>query len=144
MSTLGVNFFTEVIPALVIVFGAPLGIWWYMRRSRKGSVGRLQITDKAVLGKSVWVAVIEVDDKRFLVGAGESGVGLISELEALPVMADESAGEAAGGPVAQEKAARTANGITEQPRMGLVRRLQLMTVRSPAQNPWRSFGGSGR
>ena len=72
MSTLGVNFFTEVIPALVIVFGAPLGIWWYMRRSRKGSVGRLQITDKAVLGKSVWVAVIEVDERVETVKEGNS------------------------------------------------------------------------
>ena len=147
MSTLGINIFTEVIPALVIVFGAPVAIWWYMRRSRKGSVGRLQITDKAVLGKSVWVAVVEVDDKRFLVGAGESGVGLISELEALPMAvherADQPADRMAGEPVVQENATSTTNGITEQPRMGLVRRLQLMTVRSPAQNPWRSFGGSG-
>ncbi len=135
MSTLGINLFTEVVPALVIVFGAPVAIWWYMRRSRKGAVGRLQISDKAVLGKNVWVAVVEVDDKRFLVGAGESGVGLISELEALPETVAEPA---------EEPATEPTNGITEQPRMGLVRRLQLMTVRSSAQQPWRSFGGSGR
>lgn len=136
MSTLGINLFTEVVPALVIVFGAPVGIWWYLRRSRKGTVGRLQISDKAVLGKNVWVAVIEVDDKRFLVGAGESGVGLISELEALPMTVEE--------PAAEETATEPTNGITEQPRMGLVRRLQLLTVRSQAQSPRRSFGGSGR
>lgn len=135
MSTLGINLFTEVVPALVIVFGAPVAIWWYLRRSRKGVVGRLQISDKAVLGKNVWVAVVEVDDKRFLVGAGESGVGLISELEALPETVAEPA---------EEPATEPTNGITEQPRMGLVRRLQLMTVRSSAQQPWRSFGGSGR
>jgi len=135
MTTLGINLFTEVLPALVIVFGAPVGIWWYLRKSRKGTVGRLQISDKAVLGKNVWVAVVEVDEKRFLVGAGESGVGLISELEALPVVAEE--------PAAEEDTSDATNGITEQPRMGLVRRLQLMTVRGQAQNPWRSFGGSG-
>lgn len=136
MSTLGINVFTEVLPALVIVFGAPVGIWWYLRRSRKGTVGRLQISDKAVLGKNVWVAVVEVDAKRFLVGAGESGVGLISELEALPEPVEE--------PATDEATTEPQNGITEQPRMGLVRRLQLMTVRSSAQNPWRSFGGSSR
>ena len=142
MSTLGINFFTEIVPALVIVFGAPVGIWWYMRRSRKGTIGRLQISDKAVLGKNVWVAVVEVDDKRFLVGAGESGVGLISELEALPMEVEEPASEEV--PATAGTAPASTNGITEQPRIGLVRRLQLMTVRSPAQTPWRSFGGSSK
>lgn len=132
MSTLGLNLFTEVLPALILVFGSPIAIWWYVRRSRKGGVGRLQISDKAALGKNVWMAVVEVDDKRFLVGAGESGVGLISELEALPEVVEEPA----------EEPVESTNGITEQPRIGLVRRLQLMTVRGPAESPWRSFGGS--
>ncbi len=127
----GVNFLTEILPALIIVFGAPLGIWWYLRRSRQGNPGRLLISDKAVLGKNVWVAVVEVDEKRFLVGAGESGVGLISELEALPEVETETEEE-------------PPNGITEPPRNGLVRRLQLMTVRSAAPSPWRSFGASRR
>lgn len=132
MSAVGINLFTEFLPAMVIVLGAPLGIWWYTRRNHKGNPGRLQISDKAVLGKNLWVAVVNVDEKRFLVGAGESGVNLISELEAQPEPVEEPADE----PLIDM------NGITEQPRMGLVRRLQLMTVRSPAQNPWRSFGAA--
>lgn len=132
MSAVGINLFTEFLPALAIVCGAPLAIWWYTRRNRKGNPGRLQITDKAVLGKNLWVAVVNVDDKRFLVGAGESGVGLISELETLPQPVEEPA----------EEPVTDMNGITEQPRIGLIRRLQLMTVRSPAQNPWRSFGAA--
>jgi flagellar biogenesis protein FliO len=133
MGAAGVNLVTDVLPALVLVFGAPLGIWWYVRKTRANGGGGLRVTDKAVLGKNVWMAVVEVDDKRFLVGAGESGVGLISELEALPEPEPEQ--EAAPDP------AETLNGITEQPRIGLVRRLQLMTVRGPAQSPWRSSGG---
>jgi flagellar biogenesis protein FliO len=132
MSVTGINLVTDVLPALVLVLGAPIAIWWYVRRTRNGSVARLRISDKAVLGKNVWVAVVEVDDKRFLVGAGESGVGLISELEALPDVVEE--------PV--ESPAENSNGITEQPRIGLVRRLQLLTVRGPAESPWRSFGAS--
>ena len=132
MSTVGINLFTEFLPALAVVCGAPLAIWWYTRRNRKGNPGRLQISDKAVLGKNLWVAVVNVDEKRFLVGAGESGVNLISELEALPEPVEQPADE----PLPDM------NGITEQPRMGLVRRLQLMTVRSPAHNPWRSFGAA--
>ena len=134
MSTLGLNLLTEVIPALILVFGAPVAIWWYVRKMRSGTPGRLRISDKAALGKNVWMAVVEVDDKRFLVGAGESGVGLISELDALPEVAHEGAEEPA-------EELEAMNGITEQPRIGLVRRLQLMTVRGPAESPWRSFGG---
>jgi flagellar biogenesis protein FliO len=130
MSTLGLNLFTEVLPALILVFGSPIAIWWYVRRTRQGSPGRLRISDKTALGKNVWMAVVEVDDKRFLVGAGESGVDLISELEALPEVVEESV----------EEPAENLNGITEQPRIGLIRRLQLMTVRGPAESPWRSFG----
>jgi flagellar biogenesis protein FliO len=132
MSTVGINLFTEFLPALAVVCGAPLAIWWFTRRNRKGNPGRLQISDKAVLGKNLWVAVVNVDEKRFLVGAGESGVNLISELEALPEPVEEPADE----PLPDM------NGITERPRMGLIRRLQLMTVRGPAQNPWRSFGAA--
>lgn len=140
MAPLGLNLLTEVLPALAIVFGSPIAIWWYLRRSRNGSVGRLRISDRAALGKNVWMAVVEVDDKRFLVGAGENGVGLISELDALPEVLDQPNEESIEGPV--NEPATTMNGITEQPRIGLVRRLQLMTVRGPAESPWRSFGGT--
>ena len=126
----GMNFATDILPGLIIVIGAPLAIWWYMRRTRGSVPGRLKIVEKAAMGKNVFVAVVEVDDKRFLIGAGESGVGLLSELEALPEVVEEPAQEVAD----------TTNGITEQPRIGLVRRLQLMTVRGPAQTPWRLFG----
>jgi len=128
-----VNLLTDVLPGFAIVLTVPLVLWWYVRRQRGSMPNRLRITDKAALGKSTWVAVVEVDDKRFLVGAGESGVGLISELEALP----EEAAQPATAPVADLPAQ---NGITEQPRIGLIRRLQLMTVRGPAQSPWRTFG----
>lgn len=136
MSVTGLNFVTDVLPAFAVVFGAPLAIWWYMRKTRTNGGGGLRITDKAVLGKNVWMAVVEVDDKRFLVGAGEAGVGLISELEALPEPEPEPESETETG------FEDTPNGLTEQPRIGLVRRLQLMTVRGPAQSPWRSSGGS--
>ena len=126
---IAMNFLTDVLPGLAVVIAAPLVLWWYVRKTRGATTNRLHISDKAALGKNTWVAVIEVDDKRFLVGAGETGVGLISELEALPEVEPATDAESAD-----------LNGITEQPRIGLVRRLQLMTVRGPAQTPWRSFG----
>ena len=134
---MAINFFTDVLPGFAVVIAIPLVLWWYVRKTKGTTPNRLRISDKAALGKNTWVAVVEVDDKRFLVGAGESGVGLISELEELPVEelateADESTVDASG----------VWNGSTEQPRIGLVRRLQLMTVRGPAQSPWRSVGAS--
>ena len=126
--TIGFNLLTDFLPGFAVVITVPLVLWWYMRKSRGATTSRLRITDKAAMGKSTWVAVVEVDDKRFLVGAGESGVGLISELEALPETEEAT------------DALPVSNGIIEQPRNGLVRRLQLMTVRGPAQSPWRSFG----
>ena len=128
---IAVNVITDILPGFAVVVAIPVVLWWYVRRSQKGRPNRLRITDKAALGKSTWVAVVEVDDQRFLVGAGESGVGLISELPALPEVVAEPATDAGASPL---------NGITEQPRIGLIRRLQLMTVRGPAQSPWRSFG----
>ncbi|MDJ0955140.1 MAG: flagellar biosynthetic protein FliO [Acidimicrobiia bacterium] len=130
---IALNFLTDVLPGFLVVIAAPLVLWWYVRRTRGTTTNRLRISDKAALGKGTWVAVVEVDDKRFLVGAGETGVGLISQLEALPEVETAADAELA-----------ESNGITEQPRIGLVRRLQLMTVRGPAQTPWRLFGAGRR
>lgn len=129
---IGFDLLTDFLPGFAVVTTVPLVLWWYMRKNRGATPSRLRITDKAAMGKSTWVAVVEVDEKRFLVGAGESGVGLISELEALPEMEEAT------------DASPVSNGITEQPRTGLVRRLQLMTVRGPAQSPWRLFGDRRR
>ncbi|MGA9595243.1 MAG: flagellar biosynthetic protein FliO [Acidimicrobiia bacterium] len=128
---IAVNVITDILPGFAVVVAIPVVLWWYVRRSQKGRPNRLRITDKTALGKSTWIAVVEVADQRFLVGAGESGVGLISELPALPEVVADPATDPADSPM---------NGMTEQPRIGLIRRLQLMTVRGPAQSPWRSFG----
>jgi len=132
---IAVNLLTDVLPGFAVVITVPLVLWWYVRKQRGAMPNRLRITDKAALGKNTWVAVIEVDEQRFLVGAGDSGVGLISELEALPEAVLAPATNAGEVP---------SNGLTEQPRTGLIRRLQLMTLRGPAQSPWRSFGADRR
>lgn len=148
----GADVIGSLLPVMLIVVGAPLGLWWWMRRGRRGVTHRLRITDKAALGRNTWVAVVEIDDKRFLLGAGESGVGLISELEALPqeVVApmteplDLDALASIDPERAEEMAALDMNGSIEQPRMGFVRRLQLMTLRSSARPVVRPFGATRR
>ena len=90
--------------------------------------------DATVLGRSV----------DALVGAGEHGVGLLSELEAAAVQEATTADESHGAELAPARprnaiasalfAANATERITE-PRMGLIRRLQLMTLRTSARHP---------
>ncbi len=130
----GLSLLLNALPAFLLVLGAPAMLWWWSRRARHGSPGRLRITDKAALGRSTWVAVVEIDGRRLLVGAGEHGIDLLSELGA-----GEPAHELA--PELGRSADRIAeldnprNGIASRPRMGLVQRLQLMTLRTSRPVP---------
>ena len=123
--------------ALLVVVGAPVALWLWTRRSRNGATNRLRITDKAALGRSLWVAVVEVDDRRYLVGAGEGSVGLISELDGVEQEAPLATTEPADRET--EPASAITNGIIERPRMGLIERLQHMTLRTPPPPSARPF-----
>jgi flagellar biogenesis protein FliO len=114
---------------MLLVIGAPLAIWWWFRRTRGTSTYRLRVTDKAALGRNTWIAVAEIDGQRFLLGAGEHGVGLLSELGPAPVVEQEAA---------QDVAAEPATDRIAVPRMGLIERLQQMTLRTSTRPP-RSF-----
>ncbi len=130
----GTDIMAQILPAFLLVIGAPLAIWWWMKRNRRGPTNRLRITDKAALGRNTWIAVAEIDGQRFLLGAGEHGVGMISELEPAPVVETEESSVTVGiDPNATER--------TTEPRMGLIRRLQLMTLRTSTRPP-RSFDAS--
>lgn len=135
MDTSGLELVTSVLPAFALVVGAPLVIWWWSRRGGPARTQRLRITDKAALGRNTWIAVVEVDDLRFLVGAGERGVGMLSELDPAPENATEAN---------DEGSFETTNGIDERPRMGLRRRLQLMTLRTSKPPSARPFDASPR
>ncbi len=130
----------SVVLGLLLVIGAPLAIWWWTRRNRMGSAHRIRITDKAALGRNTWVAIVEVDDKRLLVGAGEQGVALVSELDALPPPPEDDASFAD-----QQQGRRPRIGPDQRPGMGLYRRLQHMTLRTSARPPLpRPFDASRR
>lgn len=130
---------TSILPALMLVVGAPVLLWWWTRRNRMGTAHRLRISDKAALGRNTWVAVLEVDDKRLLVGAGESGVVLVSELDPLPPAENDPSAFGATDPL------RPGNGPDQRPWMGLYRRLQQMTLRTSAHTtPPRPFDAPPR
>lgn len=73
----------QMIPALVIFVGGPLLIWW-LKRGRPSIGGSLKVSARTALTRNSVIAVIELDDKRLLVGATDHGVTLLSELESTP------------------------------------------------------------
>ncbi len=72
---------TQMIPALVIFVGGPLLIWW-LKRGRPTVGGGLRVSARTALTRNSVIAVVELDDKRLLVGATDHGITLLSELEA--------------------------------------------------------------
>ena len=108
----------RLLPALAVVVLIPLGVLWWSRQ-RRGFAQSVRVAAKTPLGKNTWVAVVEADERRFLVGTGENGVGLIAELDPLPEI-DEDA-------LLDGEIATTA--ATSDPRMGLIERLQRKTMR---------------
>ena len=73
----------QMIPALVIFVGGPLLIWW-LKRGRPSIGGNLKVSARTALTRNSVIAVIELDDKRLLVGATDHGVTLLSELDGTP------------------------------------------------------------
>jgi flagellar biogenesis protein FliO len=108
----------RLLPALAVVVLIPLGVLWWSRQ-RRGFVQGVRVAAKTPLGKNTWIAVVEADERRFLVGTGEAGIGLIAELEPVPVPADDGLLD---GDLS----------FSTDPRTGLIQRLQQRTIRRAA------------
>lgn len=78
----GLDIVGSLLPALAVVIGIPVTVWWWLRRGGKvGPTPGVRVTAKAGLGRNTFVAVVVADQRRFLVGTGENGVNLLAELE---------------------------------------------------------------
>ncbi len=156
----------RLVVSLVLVVGGLFVLRWWTQRGRGRSlrrqamVGRvpIRVIGRAGLARGASVAVIEVGTQRFLVGASEHSVSLLSELPVTGhvesrLEASAPGSQATGG--ADAGAAPVADEVPEQfdssvstldsstdahtgPRMGLVARLQLMTLRAPDRRPSRA------
>jgi len=120
----GVEFLTRLVPALAVVLAIPLAAMWW-QRSRGGSQRQaIRVTAKTPIGRNSWIAIVEVDARRFLVSSAERGMSLLSELDTTPP--DVEQGTAAD---AAQTSSSAWNAGTTGPRTGLIRRMQERTLR---------------
>jgi len=64
-----------------VVVGGLFAVRWWAGRAGNRTRGAIRVVARAGIARSSTVAVVEVGDKRFLVGAGEHSVNLIAELD---------------------------------------------------------------
>ena len=87
-----------LLPSLLLI-GALL---WVRRAAAQGRVrsgSRMRVAERMGVQRGASVAVVEIDGRRFLVGATEHGINLLTELAEQPA-ADASAVDGADVPAA--------------------------------------------
>lgn len=133
-----------LVPSLLLI-GVLLLVRRGVTRGRIGGGGQeLRVSSRTGLARGASVAVVEIDDRRFLVGASEHGVGLISELDPVTTAPDGAAREIVlpGSDSTRTTVSGPQDGWADThqddgPRSGLVHRLQQMTVRTHVEEPLR-------
>lgn len=140
--------------AVTIVMAGGLLLAARATRSRGGPGSGIRVTGRHGLSKGAVVAVVQVDGRRFLVGAGDNQISMLTELdpaeevEPIEVGADAGSVASPGLGRAGSTATRVAGFLaaarrqsrplhrmepsttTPGPRIGPVDRLRAMTVRS--------------
>jgi len=67
---------------LFLLGGLGIAAWWFSKRLRATTPDVLTIVKRTALLRGATVAVVEVADRHFLIGATESSVDLLAELDA--------------------------------------------------------------
>ena len=129
------------MPTLALLVGALYGVR-RLRRRADGASEPVTVSGRAGLTRGALVAVVETDGRRFLVGAGEQGVRLLSELDARPGPAVPATGSHPTAlpddlHVDMDEAPARPTWPSDQPWSGLVHRLQQATVRTHVEAPLR-------
>lgn len=114
----------QLAPAVLLIVAALLALRRWLRPDRRAP-GALRVVARTGLTKSSVVSVVDVGDRRFLLGAGDHGVQLLTELAPDTARAGARERTAAGAAAGMDPA-------HPRPRTGLVDRLRDRTVRLPA------------
>lgn len=84
----------RVTAAIALMLGGAWA-WFYWQRRVRGPVRRLEILDRAILGRGASIALLRVDDRNLLVGVSTDGVRLIRDVDTPPATAARGGGAAA-------------------------------------------------
>lgn len=135
----GVDALARMLPSLAVIVGALLLLRHWARRGGRTGGSPLRVVSRAGMGKGSLVAVVEVDGRRLLVGAGDQGVELLCELDRdavdptvaqdAPTSTDDPATPSLSSPAPGPAPASLTD---DRPRMAPIDRLRAMTVRTPA------------
>lgn len=154
----GLDLLGRLLPTLALLLGGLLLVRHLARRGGSGRPrGGVRVVARTGLTRGAVVAVVAAGRRRFLVGAGDSGVALLAELDAgdLESPPDVAGADAAAGvdgrdsglphalgvglpPQAMIAARATERRAHHRPWTGLVDRLRAMTVRTHLQGPVRA------
>jgi hypothetical protein len=107
---------------------------------RRGSPVRtrvIKVTSRAPLHRGAFVAVVEVDGRRLLVGAGAQQVTLLTELDPQPPTPPEAVSDGAATPPAGGMAPRPMPGTGAPGGLatGILERVRRATTRVPRTGP---------
>ena len=130
----------RLVVGTLMISGAWLGVRRYARRRATEGRKQLQVLARLGLAKGVSVAVVRIADRGLVLGVSDKGVSLVAELASqdLEDVAAIPAGatpQPAASP-APQAAPQVVRGLLDEPRssgdprMGLVQRLQRMTLRT--------------
>jgi flagellar biosynthetic protein FliO len=123
----GLDVLGRMLPSLALIVGALLLVRrWAQRGGRALGDSGVRVLGRTAVTRNAVVAVVEIAGRRFLVGAGDQSVTLLSELDPAAPVGGPTIPLSAGTDVAPARPAMP----SDRPWMGLIHRLQLMTVRT--------------
>jgi flagellar protein FliO/FliZ len=126
-----VELLSRLVPSLALIVGALLLVRRWAQRGSGGGNAGIRVLARAGLTRGAMVAVVEVGEQRYLVGASEHGVSLLSEVPDSELPEELLQDAAMDVPLPQ----------LDRPRMGLIDRLRDMTVRTHLERSIRAPGG---
>lgn len=100
-----------------------------LRRGNPVRTRAIKVTARTALHRGAFVAVVEVDGRRLLVGAGAQQITLLTELGPEPLAPVEPTTDGAGTPGPASAAAADSSG--DQPPMSMLERVRRATTRVP-------------
>jgi flagellar biogenesis protein FliO len=127
--------FARMLPPLALIVGSLLLLRRWAAKGRGGVGTGPRVLGRTGVTRNAVIAVIDAGGRRFLVGAGDHGVNLLAELDQdVSALGGGETIELATNAETDLAPARPAFAI-DRPWMGLIHRLQQMTVRTHLQGP---------